>query len=237
MDALNYAYSFIRLLSESGVESVCEDRDESYIPREDESPLVTLSSSSIAINGVSLNDRLTPSKVSRLDTGVSLEDVASFLEVITSVGEVSLNHLGISYYCTDLDLEVKRIQSIVGPDDVYEETSGVTSTKWLFIGNVNKPKQPLFEIVLNERDKPTLSSWVPHIQIDIDTELNIEELRNAIENNLGKDWIKWDITIDGLGTLLVMGRLCSIDGVKVYLGVGTNKRDREWHRKNGLKKL
>ena len=120
---------------------------------------------------------------------------------------------------------------------MYEETTESASTKWLFIGNVLKPSEPLFELILNERKKPALSSWTPHIQIDIDTTLSYEDLQKVIKNHFGNNWIKWSIKVDNWGTPLVVGRLCSIDGLKVYLGIGTDKRGREWHRNEALRQL
>ncbi|MDQ5913441.1 MAG: hypothetical protein QG623_59 [Patescibacteria group bacterium] len=237
MKSLEYAYDIIRTLRLSGVGSIYEDGSDFVIPHKDGTNLVRVSESSVIINVQSLNDRLTPSKLSKLNTKVSTEDFEAFITELSSLCKIELNHFGVSYYCSNIEDEVKKIKELVGGDELYEEDSGIASTKWLFIGNADDPSKPLFELVLNERSKPVLSSWVPHFQIDIDTSLSSEDLSKLINKHLGEDWIKWSIKIDGLGTPLVMGRLCSIDGLKVYLGIGTNKRSREWHRKEGLRAI
>ncbi|MBP9738995.1 hypothetical protein KBD20_04880 [Candidatus Saccharibacteria bacterium] len=237
MRSLKYAHDVIEILKLSGVSSIYQSGNCFTIPKTDNTTLVSISDSNIDINGANFNDRITPAKVSKLNTGVEITTFETFMKELSTVSEIRLNHCGISYYCNDLESEIDYIQKLVGNDELYEEDSGVSSTKWLFIGNTNKYNEPLFELVLNKRQKPTLSSWAPHFQIDIDTTLSIEDLKYVVQKHLGDDWIKWSIDVEGLGTPLVMGRLCSFDGLKVYLGIGTNKRSREWHRKNGLRRL
>lgn len=237
MEFLSYSNDLIDILKLSGVSSIYGVNGNFIIPRGDKKELVRISGSGIDINSKSFNDKLLPSKPSRLNTKVGLDVFKSFMEDLSAVSEIKLNHFGISYYCTDLDDELNNIRELVGEDHLYEEEAGSPSTKWLFIGDAKNADEPLFELVLNERKKPVLSSWVPHFQIDIDTNLKVEELQDIITSHLGADWVKWKIDINGIGVPLVMGRLCSIGGQKIYLGIGTNKRDRYWHRSEGLRQL
>ena len=95
-----------------------------------------------------------------------------------------------------------------------------------------------FELVLNERSKPTVSSWSPHFQIDIDTTLSHKELLNLLKIFFPEDFLKWEMEVDGYGVPLVMGRLATLNGFKIYLGIGTNVRgSRKWHRRECLTKL
>lgn len=237
MESLRYAYEIIKTLERANVGSIYKNNDIFTIPKSEGATLVEVSDSQVVINGVSFNDRITPSKPSKLKERIPVDSFKSFITELSRASEVKLNHFGISYYCTSIELETANIKRLVDRGDLYEEASGVSSTKWLFIGNAKKPQEPLFELVLNQRSAPVLSSWVPHFQIDIDTTIPIEDLQDIINKHLGTDWVKWSITVDDWGVPLVMGRLCSIDGLKVYLGIGTNKRDRIWHREKGLKQL
>lgn len=236
MESLQYAYSTISILKSKGVDPIYNDGHCFTIPKSDGSTLVEISDKRVMINGTSFNNRITPTKVSKLDSRIDSVLFDAFIAELMSLSRIKLNHFGISYYCTDVNAELANIKELAG-DQVYEEDSGSSTTKWLFIGNAEDPDEPMFELILNERSKPVLSSWAPHFQIDIDTELSSEDLKGVISKHLGEDWIKWSIDVEGIGTPLVMGRLCSIDGLKVYLGIGTDKRDRSWHRTVALKKL
>ncbi len=237
MQSLQYAYRIIEILKQNGVDSIYSENDSFVIPKNDDSPLVSISNDAILINRTSFNDRLVPSRPSKLNNKVETSVFSAFINELLSASEVKLNHFGISYYCTDLSAEVSNVKKLLGSNELYEESAESTSTRWLFIGNTGKPSEPLFELVLNERKKPALSSWTPHIQIDIDTTLSYVDLQKVIKKHFGDNWIKWSIEVENWGVPLVVGRLCSIDGVKVYLGIGTDKRRREWHRTEALKQL
>ena len=237
MQSLQYAYSIIEILNQRGVGAIFREDDRFVIPKNDGSPLVSISNTAILINQTDFNDRLIPSRPSKLKNKIETSVLNAFINDILSASEVKLNHFGVSYYCTDLDVEVSNIKKLLGDNELYEESTESPSARWLFVGNVGRPSEPLFELVLNERKNPTLSSWTPHFQIDIDTALPYVDLQKVIKDHFGDNWIKWNIDVENWGVPLVVGRLCSIDGLKVYLGIGTNKRGREWHRKEALKQL
>lgn len=158
-----------------------------------------------------------------------------FKELLNDIrlqGNITLNHLGIGYYTDNIQKEVQKLKTLTH-GLLYKESSG-TDTKWLFTGDVTKPKTLLFEFVLKEVKKPTLSSWTPHLQFDFDTNLSIDILEKILSKHFGADWIKRRIGSPQYGTPLVMGRMYSVGGVKVYLGIGTTDRNRDWHRRIGL---
>lgn len=237
MQSLQYAHNIIEILMQGGVDSIYRENDSFVIPKNDGSPLVRISNSAILINQTSFNDRLIPSRSSKLSSKIETSAFKAFIDELLSASEVKLNHYGISYYCTDLGAEVSNVKKLLGSNELYEESAESTSTRWLFIGNTKKPSEPLFELVLHERKKPALSSWTPHIQIDVDTALSYEDLQKIIENHFGDNWVKWSIDVKDWGIPLVVGRLCSISGLKVYLGIGTDKRGRQWHREKGLSQI
>lgn len=225
------------MLEQAGVGSIYSSDKSFVIPSSDNPTLVSVSDSEITLKSTSLNSRITPVKTSKLETSISIQSLQAFIADIISLSSIQLNHFGISYYCTDIETEIENIKSLLGDDKLYEEDSGISTTKWLFVGDANDSDKPMFELILNERSGPVLSSWVPHFQIDIDTTLSSDELNEVIKRHLGAGWVKWTIDVEGIGIPLVMGRLCSIDGLKVYLGIGTDKRDRAWHRRDGMSKL
>jgi hypothetical protein len=151
----------------------------------------------------------------------------------------SLNHLGISYSCSNFNVEILKLKQLVDGHpslNIYEEPSDSKNQKWLFISNYNKPEEPIFEIVLNQRVKPIVSSFVPHFQIDIDTDMSPGMVKRILEDCLGKDLFLWELDVPGYEVPLIMVRLASINGFKIYLGIGTSIRgDRTWHRKEWLR--
>lgn len=183
----------------------------------------------------SLLDHLAPQKPTKTSYKIDLNKFVNLLVAIKSVSEVNINHLGIGYYVNSIEDEVYKLKTITN-GSLYEENSGINA-RWLFTGNVSSPEMPLFELVLKKAVKPTLSSWTPHLQLDFDTSLNIRELEERILENLGVNWVKWRMESLVYGTPLIMGRMYSVDGLKIYIGIGTTDRDRDWHRKIGLTKV
>lgn len=152
---------------------------------------------------------------------------------------VRLNHLGISYACNAFETEIFQYKNSLTNTkfSLYEEPSGKSNAKWLFIGNTIDWQSPLFEIVLTKNAPETENTWLPHFQIDIDTTLNQNKLEKKLTQCFGSDFVQWKLDIPHYGVVLVMGMLGSIDGTKIYLGVGTNLRNTQYHREQILKKF
>jgi hypothetical protein len=178
---------------------------------------------------------LTPQKQSKMKLVTDISVVKQLLNDIMLQGSVSVNHLGIGYYTDSIATETSRLGKLTD-GLLYEESSGM-NTKWLFTGDVKKTDAPLFEFVLKEAKQPVLSSWTPHLQFDFDTTLSIDNLENVLSKHFGVDWIKWRLESPQWGTPLVMGRLYSVGGIKIYLGIGTTDRNRDWHRNQGLVRI
>jgi hypothetical protein len=120
---------------------------------------------------------------------------------------------------------------------LFEEKSGSKISKWLFIGDTENWENPLFELVLNSKITPSLKAWIPHFQIDLDTNLSTEELETLVQKHFGYKFFSWKLNIPNYGVVLAMGMLEEINGMKVYLGLGTNLRNTKYHRENILKLL
>ena len=163
-----------------------------------------------------------------------IDNIVSFFKDISIT---RLNHLGISYHCDNFDSEIEEYRKHLKKSDykLYEEPADNDFQKWLFIGNVNSWKAPLFEVVLNKGDKVT--EWLPHFQIDIDTSLSFDELKDKTQSHFRSDFFKWQLDVPDYGIVLGMGSLGSVNKTKLYLGIGTKIRDTKFHRQNILKQV
>lgn len=199
--------------------------------------LITVTGNDIVISGKSFQDRLVkPSSFSAThDINQRLDSF--FNGVWDSL--VRLNHLGVSYFCDNLEEEAQEIQELTGSANVslHEEVSSDPEEKWLFLGDTANWENPLVEIVLNKKDKADLIPWKPHFQIDIDTTLTLEQIKGLTDQHLGRGFVKWQLDIPDYGTVLTMGILGQIGDAKIALGIGTNIRGTEHHRRNELKPL
>lgn len=199
--------------------------------------LATVSSEDVVIGGQSFQDTLVATSTSSEVADLLNENFSVFLKLI-SPNLTRLNHLGLSYFCGSIEKETLRIKKIVKHSvfEMLEEPSTEVGQRWLFLGDSDKWSHPLFEIVLNEGVQIEGDLWRPHFQIDLDTTLQIEELKQLSDQYLGEDFIKWQIDIPNYGTVLAMGVLGQIGESKIVLGLGTDKRDSEWPSKRDLMK-
>lgn len=202
--------------------------------------LCSIEQAKIKVLGSDVSKKLIPFRKSNISKQI---DLIKFKEFIDKLGSrfLGINHFGINYCCLDVKPEVNEFAKLVAKYkdlDLYSEVSGSDKDKWIYVSNFSKPEEPIFELVLNERKKPIVSSWSPHFQIDIDTTLSHKELLNLLKIFFPKDFLKWEMEIAGYGVPLVMGRLATLNGFKIYLGIGTNVRgSRKWHRQECLTKL
>ena len=164
----------------------------------------------------------------------------SFIKEISN-SIIRLNHVGIAYFCKNINDEIESYQEILKNSKmkIYEEDSGDPKERWLFLGNLNDWESPLFEIVLLD---PSLiggkfvNKLSPHFQIDIDTNLSFDELEALINKFLGSNFLDWHLDFSE-GGVLVMGTLNAINGTKIRLGLATKLRNTESHRKEILKEI
>jgi len=147
----------------------------------------------------------------------------------------SKGNLG-SYACPNINKELDYFKKfLIGTDfKLYEEKSDNPAQRWFFIGNLENWEHPLFELVMTEHKKSITTEWIPHFQIDIDSTQSINELKKLTDKYLKPDFFSWELNIPNCGVVLAMGQLGNISGTKIYLGIGTNRRDTEYHRKNIL---
>jgi hypothetical protein len=168
-------------------------------------------------------------------------DLSKFNKIIKNISSsiVRLNHVGISYFCRNIDKEVDQIKSQLSGSKwkIFEENSGDAKSRWFFVGDLLDWQDPLFEIVLTESKTEIYNDWTPHFQIDIDTNLSIEELIKIADKIYESNFFNWKLDIPKLGVVLAMGCLGDVSGTNFYLGIGTNLRKTEFHRKHLLKEI
>lgn len=163
----------------------------------------------------------------------------SFIKEIAKSG-IRLNHLGIRYFCGQPDEELKWYKQLAAQTDfhVYQEESSEEKDRWYFLGDKTDWRTPLFEIILTSKRPSGPYEWTPHFQIDIDTHLNGNELKEIANRCLWPDFYKWQLDDAGAeGTVLFMGMIGVASGTKVCLGIGTKLRDAEYHREHLLKEV
>lgn len=151
---------------------------------------------------------------------------------------IRLNHLGISYCCQDFDKEINNLKNLITntPFKLYEENSSQKNQRWFFLGDVAYWENPLFEIVLT-LGEARINKWIPHFQIDLDTENSSAELKLLSSKYLKSRFFDWELAIPKIGIVLMMGCLADIYGTKIYLGLGTNKRLVKFHRQKILQQI
>ncbi len=192
------------------------------------------------LTGINHKDILLAQKLSLLSkiqtTNTKTDILASnkvrdFLKVIEPKF-VRLNHVGISYFCNDLQEELKVYKNaLLGTGlRIYQEQSESVNEKWLFIGDTNDWEAPLCEIVLNFSQTDYYKEWVPAFQVDIDTTFTMQELEDIAIRHCGDNFWKWKLDVPDYGVILAMAILGEINGTKITLGVGTNLRNTKGHR-------
>lgn len=164
-------------------------------------------------------------------------DVPLLLRLMTTLGKrnslIRLDHVGFCYSVESCDREKERIQAVVDetPFHLYEEQSNDDGV-WLFVGNVEKWKEPVLELIPVEKTQgPHAQYWLPHIQIDIDTTLEADAIKEIVKSIYGDAIEPYSISIDGV-TYIVRNRLGAINGVNIFLDLATNKRDVRYTRQH-----
>ncbi len=151
---------------------------------------------------------------------------------------IRLNHIGFGYLVNSKQMEKQRLIKLVQKTKyfLYEEESNDFGL-WLFVGNTCNWQKPLIEFVPVEKSSENYDEFLPHIQIDIDTKLNANEIEDLVKRYFGDNIIPYRIAvIDGI-TYIVRIKLGVIDGVNMFLDLATNSRNVKFHREKILKKI
>lgn len=201
------------------------------------SKLLELDKNTITLCGQNITNKILATRNTLVERSKN-DQWNNFLSELDS-SLIRLNHLGISYCCSDFESEILYYKKILANQvfSLYEEQSGEINSKWLFLGDTSDWQAPLFEIVLTKSVQEPENIWRPHFQIDIDTKLDQQELASILSKYFGNDFIQWKLDIPNYGIVLNMGMLSSDNGTKVYLGIGNNLRDTKYHRRDALQPI
>lgn len=185
----------------------------------------------LLVNKIDLLEKIKPNttKTNILES----QKIKAFLNEINPFF-IRLNHVGISYYCENPLQEIDAYKDILKDTKfkIYQEQSESTDEKWYFIGNITNYETPLCEIVLNSAMNDRYKDWLPAFQIDIDTNLTMEQLEIIANKYFGPGFWKWKLDIPDYGVVLTMAIIGEINGIKLTLGVGTNLRNIKYHRES-----
>ena len=212
--------------------------EEANLRLKDGSSLLNVSKSQISIPGVSSNFF---NKKSPLADGF-LEDYRIknlFTYLASNNFYQRLNHLGFCYSVDSLLEEKEKLVNEIKKTKwhLYEEVSN-DETTWLYVGDTSLWENPLVELVLVEKTNDKWKNyWLPHIQIDLDTYLQGEEIEKLIQESFqGK--VKPYRLIESNGFIvLVRARLGIVSGINVNLDLGFEGRMTRYHRTRLLAKL
>ncbi len=199
---------------------------------------ISVDTHSLKVNDVDLESKIISTSPDVLKENVQIENLDLFINQI-SRQILRLNHVGISYWCKSIEEEIAFYKEILKDSqlELYEEESGNKSNRWFFIGNKSNWENPLFEIVLNQSKTEYVDEWIPHFHIDIDTILDYSEIKSITNSIFGEGFITWNIDVPHYGVVLGMGSLGSVNGTKIYLGLGTKLRDTKYHREVSLNQI
>lgn len=143
-----------------------------------------------------------------------------------------LNHIGFCYKVKSKEDEITRIGDIISQTEfsAFQEPSNDDGA-WIFVGKLANVESTLLEFLPNEggtSDKWE-DYWLPHIHVDIDTNLSPDEISHLTRKYTNNPHIPYSIKIDGV-CYIQRVRLGCHSGVSFYLDMGTNNRDINYRR-------
>ncbi|MFZ6035173.1 MAG: hypothetical protein ACOYUB_03425 [Patescibacteria group bacterium] len=136
---------------------------------------------------------------------------------------VRLNHMGFGYKTADIEAEIDKYRKQLpkGFDLVEEDSGDKLNNRWFFI-KPNDKNLPKIELILYSSNK--YNDFYPQFQMDIDTDMTYEELKNTTSQIIGQDFFFWTYDVPNYGVVMAMGKIGKIKGVNILLGLGTNLR-------------
>jgi hypothetical protein len=228
--------SVLENLHNKEVDRFLSQKSRSSVLTVDDDNLVEINEEAIILLGKDITERIFPAGHNDVSSSIGIDRIKYFFCSIKD-SLIRLNHFGIGYSCSSIENELVQIKKILHGTNfkIYEEPVDSGSQRWFFVGNLESWEYPLFELDLTESELPLHTKWIPYFQIDVDTKLTTEELETLIREHLTEDFIDWKLDIPGYGIALEMGELSNINGTKIYLGLGTDKRNTKFHREEILR--
>jgi len=171
------------------------------------------------------------------DSFIDMELLKKFIKLMSEKKSfLRLNHIGFCYRVKSKIEERKRIQQEVQKTEwnLYEMES-VDESLWLFIGDNKIWTDPLIEYLPVEKtDDPDVDIWLPHIHIDVDTNMTMIAVEDAANSAFDGKVTPFRLNPVGYSVRL---RLGLVSGMNIMIDLATNKRDTEYGRKHMLTKI
>ena len=153
---------------------------------------------------------------------------------------ISLNHIGFCYKTDSQTQERQTLTNSVSGSNwhLYEENSN-DQARWYFIGNTEYWKDPLIELLpVTDASDKWLPYWLPHIHIDIDTQLTCEEIESITKRIFeNSNVVPFRVTVIDNIVYTIRLRLGIVSGVNIDLDLSTNSRNVQVQRQILLKKI
>lgn len=216
------------------------ENEEVTIPLSNSSVLFEITPSEISIPSVTIPASFYNKPSPLADNFVSEVDFKNFIKNLTDNDLITrLNHIGLCYLVDSKQEERKRLKSEIMNTKwhLFEEESK-DSSDWFFLGDNNNWQDPLIEFVPTEMTNDEWRDyWLPHFQIDIDTNLSGEEIEQLVNSIFkGKVYPYRLLVVNGY-ICIIRARLGSVSGINIELDLGTAGRGTQYHREKLLKQI
>lgn len=191
--------------------------------------LLSVTETMIATPVTNITDRVFQQKSSLPDSFISTEDFTKLIDRLNPSVK-GLDHVGFCYTVQSQAKELLDIEHALKDMHVYEMTS-TDLAKWYFVGDRDNWKDPMIELLpALPNNTPDLPYWMPHVQIDMETNCSAAQISEMIRKIFG-DTRKPQFQIDpGSGVYAVRLWLGTVSGVNIMLDIGTNIVDLRWVR-------
>ena len=198
--------------------------------------LLHITQTAITTPVTKITDQVFQQKSPLPDAFVSMGDFGIFVDGLMKKEIKGLDHVGFCYTTDSQENELTRIKKALQRSPFYlYEMKSTDIAKWYFIGDRSHSLDPMVELLpAPTNNEPDLPFWMPHVQIDMETQYTaagISEMIHEIFGNARKPQFQID---PGSGVYAVRFWLGTVSGVNVMLDIGTNIVDLEWVRKNML---
>lgn len=161
------------------------------------------------------------------DQFIDLELLKQLIDTLTiDQSIIRLNHIGFCYKVDSQEKEKERLIDLMKQTDfhLYQEKSNDDGL-WLFIGDTNNWEKPMIELVPVEKTNDKwVDYWLPHIQVDIDTNLTTKEIENRISSVFGNAIKPYLISIERV-VYIVRNYLGTIEGININFDLATSARN------------
>lgn len=176
----------------------------------------------------------SPSALKDEDEYLSTELIKNVILALSKKGEITrLNHIGFCYPVASLEKEKEETLSKVAKKDfdVYKMPSNDLSS-WWFIGDLANWRDPMLELlpVYGNIDDKEVDYWLPHIHINVDTDLFYEEIKSQCNRILKGTRNINPIAYDGQ-VVQVRIWLGVISGINMHLDFSTIASNTRYVRK------